>query len=83
MLLLQNCNVQFIDTANNNVLYDFKNGNRGTAPCHLQVTNTGTLVVVSANNIVWSIDAAPVQATPGASTMAPGQGLPQVCSLER
>jgi hypothetical protein len=79
--LLQNCNVQLIDTANGNLVYDFKNGNRGTPPCRLQVLNTGSFVVVDSLNVVWSVNGSPAQPSAGNFTMATGQSLPQVCAI--
>ena len=77
---MQNCDVQYTDK-NGKLIYDFFNANRGTAPCRLQVLNNGTVVIIDAVGVTWSINGAPAPPFPGSASLLAGQTLSQVCSL--
>ena len=73
---MQDCNYRIID-ASNTVIFQTNNTNRGSAPCRLQVLDTGVIVIVDAADVVWNINGQPVAATPTSGTLNAGQLLSQ------
>ena len=76
---MQDCNWRILD-ASGAVLYQTSNRNRGSAPCRLQVLNTGVIVIVDAADVVWNVDNQAVTAVPTSGTLNAGQLLNQASS---
>ena len=73
----QNCDAQMLN-ASGALVASFGNVGRGYAPCHLQVTNAGQVIIVDSQDVIWSINAAPVQPVPTSGQIGIGQQLQQV-----
>ena len=76
----QNCDAQMVNAAGQ-VVASFGNVGRGIAPCRLQVNQIGQAIIWDSQNVVWSINAAPVQPVAGSGQITVGQQLQQVMLL--
>ena len=73
----QNCDAQMHNAAGA-LIASFGNIGRGYAPCHLQVTNAGQVIIQDSQSVIWSINGAPVRPVATSGQIGVGQQLQQV-----